>query len=93
MRIVISGIEGAQPLVLDGLSAAIVVAADGANRAASPCVTNGRPAEIMALASIALMDIRKGLGDAAFEDVIRVAREHEVHYRVEDVTDAVKVRG
>lgn len=75
VRIVITGMSGSAPAVLENMSAVILAADDGSADGAAPLIAHGSPQRIAQLAAVVLISIRQKLGAKAFERVVRAARE------------------
>lgn len=88
MRIAIQGIDGAQPVVLEGMKAVILAADDGGADGTCPCVAHGDPLMLARLAALVLVSIRDRLGEKTFESVVSAARKAQID--VEDITDRVR---
>lgn len=89
MRIVISGIPNATPIVLENLTAVLLAGSDDATDGSAPCLAHGSPQRIAELGALALMSVREKLGEDAFEAVIRAARR-ERRPDISDVTESVR---
>lgn len=88
MRIVITGMPGSGPVALEGLQAVILAADDGSKDGAAPCIAHGSTRMLASLAAIVLISVRRKLGDATFEAVVRAARAS--NDEANDVTDGMR---
>lgn len=88
MKIVISGMAGSGPVVLDGIKALLLAGDDGRKDGSAPCIAQGDRRALAQLAAVVLASVRMKLGDDAFRAVVSAAQGVSLS-QMADVIDTV----
>jgi hypothetical protein len=92
MRVVISQIEGIDPIVFEGLDAVILGGIDNAGDGGGPVMAHGGDYEIARATAMTLKSLRHKLGDEVFDEVVRIARSSEARF-TDNTAALVRRRG